>query len=184
MWVRFEASSTTSDVVNRWMQMNTMAQPGQTAVTPCEAKKWQHVAIVFDGAATSLYLDGEQVVQKSAPRNTVTFKYFALLPQPSYCNTTISFSEVRLWNVARTSTQLKNNVNNVDPKSEGLLGYWKMNEGTVTRSKTPRATAIPPNANIRLPATCGTRSLTALRPDWNGRPTWTICSFASFVLFC
>lgn len=129
MWVRFEASSTTSDVVNRWMQMNTMAQPGQTAVTPCEAKKWQHVAIVFDGSATSLYLDGEQVVQKSAPRNTVTFKYFALLPQPSYCNTTISFSEVRLWNVARTSTQLKNNVNNVDPKSEGLLGYWKMNEG-------------------------------------------------------
>ena len=77
----------------------------------------------------ALYLDGEQVVQKSAPRNTVTFKYFALLPQPSYCNTTISFSEVRLWNVARTSTQLKNNVNNVDPKSEGLLGYWKMNEG-------------------------------------------------------
>ena len=36
---------------------------------------------------------------------------------------------MRLWNVARTSTQLKNNVNNVDPKSEGLLGYWKMNEG-------------------------------------------------------
>ena len=30
--------------------------------------------------------------------------------------------------MARTSTQLKNNVNNVDPKSEGLLGYWKMND--------------------------------------------------------
>lgn len=29
MWVRFEASSTTSDVVNRWMQMNTMAQPAK-----------------------------------------------------------------------------------------------------------------------------------------------------------
>lgn len=130
MWVRLEQSSTTADTENRWMQLNAQVKPAQTAVTPLERKKWQHVAVVFDGAATSLYLDGELVVQKSAPRNTITFKYFALLPQPSYCTTTVSFSEVRLWNVARTATQLKNNVTNVDPQSEGLLGYWKMNEGT------------------------------------------------------
>lgn len=29
----------------------------------------------------------------------------------------------------RTEAQLKNNMNSVDPNSEGLLGYWKMDEG-------------------------------------------------------
>lgn len=165
------------------MQMNTMAQPGQTAVTPCE--QWRHVAIVFDGSATSLYLDGEQVVRNRRLRAIPLRSSVALLPQPSYCNTTISFSEVRLWNVARTSTQLKNNVDNVDPKSEGLLGYWKMNEGHgYTFKRTPLATAIPPNANIRVPATCGTAVLRPCDRIGMGARYGQYVTLVPFALFC
>ena len=36
-------------------------------------------------------------------------------------------SEVRLWNVARTENQIKQNMLNVDPNSDGLAAYYKLN---------------------------------------------------------
>ena len=35
--------------------------------------------------------------------------------------------ECRVWSVARTANELKNNKLGVDPNSEGLFGYWKLN---------------------------------------------------------
>ena len=35
-------------------------------------------------------------------------------------------SEIRVWSVARTENQLKQNMLNVDPKSEGLELYYKL----------------------------------------------------------
>lgn len=125
MWVRFENNDP-----KKWMQINSMVKPAVDATTPNQAKTWQHVAIVFDGSKTRLYLDGVEVATKDAPNVAINFRYFSLLPQPSYFTQTISFREVRLWNVARTAAQLANNATSVDPKSEGLLGYWKMDEGS------------------------------------------------------
>ena len=36
-------------------------------------------------------------------------------------------SEVRLWNVARTENQIRQSMLDVDPKSEGLVAYYKLN---------------------------------------------------------
>lgn len=125
MWVRFENNSP-----KKWMQINSMVKPAVDATTPNQAETWQHVAVVFDGSKMHLYLDGVEVATKDAPNASINFRYFSLLPQPSYFTQTISFREVRLWNVARTAAQLTNNASSVDPKSEGLLGYWKMDEGS------------------------------------------------------
>ena len=125
MWVRFENNDP-----KKWMQINTMVKPAADATTPNQAKTWQHVAITFDGSKTRLYLDGTEVASKDAPNPSINFRYYSLLPQPYYFTQTISFREVRLWNVARTAAQLANNATSVDPKSEGLLGYWKMDEGS------------------------------------------------------
>ena len=38
-----------------------------------------------------------------------------------------SMSEVRLWSVARTENQIRQNMINVDPTSEGLDFYYKLN---------------------------------------------------------
>ena len=89
---------------------------------------------------------------------------------------------MRLWNVARTSTQLKNNVNNVDPKSEGLLGYWKMNEGHGYTFEDATGNGNTAECEYSRAGDM-TRSLTALRPDWNGRPIWTICNSCSVRSF-
>lgn len=39
-------------------------------------------------------------------------------------------SEVRIWNVERTAEQIADNPYKVDPASEGLVAYWKFNEGS------------------------------------------------------
>ena len=36
-------------------------------------------------------------------------------------------SEVRLWSVARTANQIRENMMFVDSGSDGLVGYWKLN---------------------------------------------------------
>src|SRR5699024_10988168 len=36
-------------------------------------------------------------------------------------------SEVRLWNSSRTENQIKQNMLNVNPNSDGLVAYYKLN---------------------------------------------------------
>ena len=36
---------------------------------------------------------------------------------------------MRIWNIARSQSEIASTLCSVDAKSEGLLGYWKMNEG-------------------------------------------------------
>lgn len=38
-------------------------------------------------------------------------------------------SEVRVWSVARTEAQIRNNMNSVSSKARGLECYWRMNDG-------------------------------------------------------
>ena len=39
------------------------------------------------------------------------------------------FCEIRIWDYARSATEIKGGMCGVDPKSEGLKAYWKFNEG-------------------------------------------------------
>lgn len=38
-------------------------------------------------------------------------------------------AEVRVWNVARSEEEIWTSMYDVDPKTPGLIGYWKFNEG-------------------------------------------------------
>ena len=38
-------------------------------------------------------------------------------------------SEMRLWTRALTPREIKANVCGVDPSTDGLVSYWRMNEG-------------------------------------------------------
>lgn len=54
-------------------------------------------------------------------------------------------SEIRVWSVARTENQLKQDMLGVDPKSEGLVLYYKLNgaesqEGGVIKDASGRIT--------------------------------------------
>lgn len=103
-------------------------------VSVWEAKKWYHVAFTYDTntGIAALYLDGNLLISKGVGAGKTfdlnnhfsigyAYDYDAKRKWNGY------MSEVRLWNVARTESQIRDNMMLVDPMSDGLLGYWKMN---------------------------------------------------------
>ena len=97
------------------------------------AKQWYHVALVFDGATkrAEIYVDGERVAEKTASVNSFNLNgNFFIGYAYDYDGSRTwrgKMCECRVWSVARTANELKNNKLGVDPNSEGLFGYWKLN---------------------------------------------------------
>jgi hypothetical protein len=92
-----------------------------------KVNEWTHYAIVNDGAMVTIYINGEA-------RNLAPFGGPQVLAKPSgmwgglkNCD----FCQYRIWNTARTSTEIKNNMlTEVNPADPNLIVYWKANEGS------------------------------------------------------
>lgn len=105
---------------------------------PLTTGVWYHLAFTCaaDGTA-NLYVNGENVIPNgsftmSADLTAGGADYgFSIGMVPRFMWGTRPFNglmtEVRLWNVVRSANQIKENMLSVDPKSEGLVTYYKMN---------------------------------------------------------
>lgn len=97
------------------------------------ANQWYHVAFVFNGATklAEIYVNGKRVADKTAAVSSfnLTGDFFIGYAYDYDPNRIWrgKMSECRVWKVARTENELKNNMMGVDPNTEGLFGYWKMN---------------------------------------------------------
>ena len=119
------------------------ANPGKNhpikGVTPICNFRWYHAAVTFNGNSFVLYLNG-------VPENTLSINAF---PQSasiqhasigSALNSTGAASgffngrldEARIWNYARTQTQIDSNFTVEIISAPGLQGRWGMNEGIGT----------------------------------------------------
>lgn len=102
--------------------------------------KWTHVAVKLDMSAftysnttSQVYINGVEVpgvVSRAGSNPTAIIQAGDL--QIGKDNTTNYFdgkiSDVRLWNVLRTTTQIRDNMNQQLVGSEtNLMGYWKLN---------------------------------------------------------
>ena len=98
--------------------------------------QWYMISIVWNGSDMSVYINGE----KDTPwQNTISgsqsFKLnrFEIgMSWGGYGNSqsyTGRMAEMRIWNIARSASDIASTLCSVDAKSEGLVGYWKMNEG-------------------------------------------------------
>ncbi len=122
---------------------------------------WHHVAATFDGTTLKLYVDGALDVSSAKSFNTsgTTLR----IGQRSIGDAGSELyngimDELRIWNVARTQTELQNNrFAEIPGNSSGLVAYYKLNETTglsltdasvnnVTSTLTAAATWIPSNA--------------------------------------
>lgn len=96
------------------------------SVTHFKGGEWYHIAGVSDGKDFTLYVNG--VKDNSIPYDGATIKlddfYFGW--EGGYY--TIKLSELRLWSRALSADEITNNKYAVDPTSEGLVGYWKLND--------------------------------------------------------
>lgn len=101
-----------------------------------ETKKWYHVATVWDGKTLDLFVDGKyaggmatdgRTVNISGDTDTYGFGIGAFGQWDSGRPLNGYIAEARVWNTARTAAELANNMNYIDPQTEGLVAYWRMN---------------------------------------------------------
>ncbi len=95
---------------------------------------WYHLAAVYDGAQLKIYVNGELAATKAAARtvdltstNSGGF-HFGYSAGGRLLNGAIS--EARIWSRVLTQAEIVNGMCGIDPASQGLVGYWKFNEGT------------------------------------------------------
>lgn len=110
-----------------------------------ELNKWYHIAVTFGIGDITVFINGEQVYKKGTYGN---YPSFDITNEGNGDESTRAFwigysyssdryfpgymSEVRVWNRMLSADEIKaeNHFYTVDPNSEGLVGYWKFNEGT------------------------------------------------------
>lgn len=110
-------------------------QQGYKVTEPVVTQKWYHIALTYDqpSGKTAIYVNGSKWAESAwsipgfDPNSDVGFN-IGMIPgfqwgeRPLYgC-----MAEIRVWSVARTETQLKQNMLSVDPKSKGLELYYKL----------------------------------------------------------
>ena len=104
-----------------------------------QTNRWQHVAMTYDAdkEEVKVYVDGRLQSRGTLRCGSVTIKGNGtdrdFLIGKSYDDTRWfegNMSEVRVWNVVRTQEEIAASFYSVDPKSKGLVGYWKMDDNT------------------------------------------------------
>lgn len=92
---------------------------------------WYHLAIVCTGSKFYYYVNGVLDNSMDLPNTG----YTTASDTWGMCNGSMLVSKVRMaefrfWTKARTQAEIANSMYSVDPTSEGLEAYFKMNEGS------------------------------------------------------
>ena len=103
-------------------------------LAPVQTNQWYHIAGVRETAgASKLYINGQLQATDDSPVTTPSTSADALTIGYAGFHTYHKgqIDEVRIWNVARTQSEIQANMNNKLTGNEtGLVGYWDFNEGT------------------------------------------------------
>lgn len=128
---------------------------------------WYHVALTYDqpSGKTAIYVNGSKWAGSDwglagfDPNSDVGFN-IGRIPGFPWGERPLNgkMSEIRVWSVARTENQLKQNMLGVDPASEGLELYYKLDgsetqEGGVIKDATGRLNGTTNGINIETLAT-------------------------------
>ncbi|MEI7726664.1 MAG: LamG-like jellyroll fold domain-containing protein, partial [Bacteroidota bacterium] len=99
--------------------------------------QWQHVCGVWDSSTgMKLYINGILCQSLSTPSLLLVDPGSGYLPSLGCYNRLERFytgklDEIRIWNVARTTQQIRENMHlTIAGDAPGLIGYWQFNEGS------------------------------------------------------
>ena len=101
--------------------------------THFKTNQWYLVSCTYDGSTFKMYVDGVEDAQTSGSGKATPFQRFELgMSWGNYRNSQFfqgRLCEVRLWNRALTASEIAMGFAGVNAHSDGLVAYWKMNEG-------------------------------------------------------
>ncbi len=96
--------------------------------------EWVHVALTYDASDGSaiIYVDGKKQSEGTLSVGNVNLGSSNFFIGRSYDDNRWlagEISECRIWNIVRSQEEIAENPYYVDPESEGLVAYWKFDEG-------------------------------------------------------
>lgn len=107
--------------------------------------QWYHIAATYDGVDMLLYVDGvvvasqnepDRTIRNSSPRNLILGNL-----EGDARNIDASIDEVRIWDIARTVTEISDNMDNeLEVPQSGLVAYYKFNQGDAGGDNTGETT--------------------------------------------
>lgn len=96
--------------------------------------EWVHVAAVWNAETGEriIYTNGQEIAKDSKASGVIN-----LMDGVCYVGKAWNderwldgeISELRVWNIQRTQEEISANMYEVSPSSDGLVAYWKFNEG-------------------------------------------------------
>ena len=99
--------------------------------THFNANTWYHVAFVCTGTKLYLYINGVLDNSMDLGGKVTNIAHDNVkFGNTDYLRANVKVSELRFWTVARQQAEIANNMYVIDPTTNGLEAYWKMNEGT------------------------------------------------------
>jgi len=99
--------------------------------------QWQHIALTYDGSTLRMYHNGAEVDSISAngviSNPNEPFRIGRIVYASWNFDLTGQVDEVRIWNTARTQSDITANMNNeLTGNESGLVAYYKMSNGSGT----------------------------------------------------
>jgi hypothetical protein len=129
---------------------------------------WTHVAVTFDGATRRHYINGELAASfpETGPLTTST-NPMRIGSDVSWVHTPAgSIDEVRLWNVARSTAQIRATINvPITTPQPGLVALWALNASPNDTFGVHNGTAVGAGLTVGVfpaIASCGSSTLGAL----------------------
>jgi hypothetical protein len=122
----------------------------QTDGVPVVYNTWQHIACTYDQTSINLYINGTLVAtlaySNPLPTGTEEWRIGARWDGANYFDG--QMDEVRVWNIARTQSQIQNSMGCVLTGTEpGLVAYYDFSEGVPNADNTALTAVTDVTAN-------------------------------------
>jgi len=114
--------------------LNIGGQQQLTSNSTLETGRWYHIAGVYDGSNMKIYINGVEDASVAKPGSFTSNSTFYIATWDGaqrYLDGKVD--EARIWTVARSSTDLNNNMcHRLAGNESGLTAYYRFDDGTST----------------------------------------------------
>lgn len=152
------------------------------ASTPIPANSWVHLAATFDGTNCKIYINGVDVTTGSSTAVCTavpnTLNIGRRMSNGLFFQGSID--EVRVWNIARSATEIASNMNTsiANPATtSGLIAYYPFNQGTANGNNSGATTLTDVSAS-NMNGTLNNFALNGTVSNWIKSKPFAITSFA------
>jgi hypothetical protein len=134
------------------------------------ANRWYHIAGIYDGTTLKLYINGAEVASENYTQSVGNNGENLLIGQSPYFSGRFfdgTIDEVRVWNIARTQTEIHDNMyNELNGDETGLVAYYSFDQGNPDGDNTGETTLYDQTSNNNDGSLSGPFALTGNSSNW------------------